>query len=643
MQISPTSRQVLRLLFENSEQGLYVNELIRKTSLYPNSIYRALKTLEKQKILTSSYSGRFKYYHINHSYGFISEIKEIVGDKTKKGPTGTVDELDWVKILNRQTSYSFTSALCVSNVTSLKKIYGVSVPTFWHNSITFGVYYLKDELARLGKAISEKIEADLNFAKKDIALCRKTCDQLVKTSKMIPLANLPSMSSQELSKLLKVFYLDYLNVFPFVTVPHGIENYFENKIMENVPDEEDLKVLMSPISTRDEERDSALRIASYAKERGFDKTFYRLLDKHCEDFCWLTMWSIHAEPLTRDYFEIEIKNILDKVESPKLEAKKNQKEETKAKIKLHDKLKRLKASAFLTERVRLLQEYIGLRIYRKNAICQAHYYHLPLLNEMAKRLGLTSEEIKLLSYEEILDGISRKVPVGKLRKLIKARQQGWAILMRRAKVRTITGVKEIIEAMEQFRIIAPASAMQRIVKGRVACRGRVTGKVKIVRKLSELSKIEQGDILVAKMTTPDYIMAMHKAAAIVTDEGGITCHAAIVAREFNIPCITSTRNATQILADNDFVEVDAVEGIVRVVEAVEAPENIRVIFGRTIYKGKVRGPARIVLDASDFAKVKSGDILIAPQTTPEYLSSLYRVKGFVVDEESLTSQPFFTE
>jgi phosphohistidine swiveling domain-containing protein len=51
----------------------------------------------------------------------------------------------------------------------------------------------------------------------------------------------------------------------------------------------------------------------------------------------------------------------------------------------------------------------------------------------------------------------------------------------------------------------------------------------------------------------------------------------------------------------------------------------------------VRGRARVVLDAADFTKVKQGDILIAPQTTPEYLSSLYRVKGFIVDEESLTS------
>lgn len=123
----------------------------------------------------------------------------------------------------------------------------------------------------------------------------------------------------------------------------------------------------------------------------------------------------------------------------------------------------------------------------------------------------------------------------------------------------------------------------------------------------------------------------------MTDEGGVTCHAAIVSREFNIPCIIGTKNATQILSDEDLVEVDANEGIVRVIESLELPEEVRVISGKTAYKGNVRGPARIVLDASDFEKVQEGDILVAPQTTPEYFSSLYKVKGFVVDGDSIIS------
>ena len=637
MRISDSSKKILQTFFSHAEQEHHVNELIRRTGLYPNSVHQALKTLEKQGIVKSLRQGRLKLYSLDNSYEHLAEIKKIIGSENGGGQSAGGSDLDWVKVLNRQASYPFHMALCISNIDHLNQRYGCSVPSFWHNSITHGVYYHQRELQQLGKMVSEKIETDLDFAKEDVDLCRKTCDKLVGVAKKIPMIDLLGKSKRELTKLLTDFYSQYLEVFPFVTVPHAIERYFENKIREEVDDEEALKVLLSPVSTRDEERDSAFEIAAYAEKKGFDKKFDKLINEHWGKYCWFPLWSIHADPLSIEYFRDEINNILSSVKDPKGELKRLVDEESATKKKLQNTLREIHASPSLVERVGLLQEYIFLRTYRKNAICQAHYYHLPLLYEAGCRLELTVEEVKLLSYEEILEALANKISKIALKTLIEQRNKGWAILMQNGKVKTITGVKNIIETMERYRIIAPTSSMQRVVKGNVACRGRVTGKVKIVTKLTELSKVEQGDILVAKMTTPDYVVAMRKAAAFVTDEGGITCHAAIVAREFNVPCITGTRNATQILADNDLVEVDAIEGVVRVVEAVEAPEDVKVIAGRMIYKGKVTGVARIVLDAADFAKVERGDILIAAQTTPEYLSSLYKVKGFVVDEESLTS------
>ena len=80
--------------------------------------------------------------------------------------------------------------------------------------------------------------------------------------------------------------------------------------------------------------------------------------------------------------------------------------------------------------------------------------------------------------------------------------------------------------------------------------------VKILKSATEVNKLSQGEILVAPMTTPDYIMAIHKAAAIITDEGGITCHAAILSREMKIPCIVGVKNATKILQTGDVVVMD---------------------------------------------------------------------------------------
>ena len=97
------------------------------------------------------------------------------------------------------------------------------------------------------------------------------------------------------------------------------------------------------------------------------------------------------------------------------------------------------------------------------------------------------------------------------------------------------------------------------VKGNIAYKG----KVKVVMGVKDLSKVQNGDILVTQMTFPAFISAMEKAAAFVTNEGGITCHAAIVSREMKKPCVIATKIATKVFKDNDVVEVDAENGIVK--------------------------------------------------------------------------------
>jgi len=105
-----------------------------------------------------------------------------------------------------------------------------------------------------------------------------------------------------------------------------------------------------------------------------------------------------------------------------------------------------------------------------------------------------------------------------------------------------------------------------ILNGDIAMKGRANGSVRVIFEEYQLSRVKDGDILVTAMTTPDYIFAMKKAAAFVTNEGGITCHAAIVAREMKKPCIIGTKNATKILSNGDFVEVNANKGVVKILK-----------------------------------------------------------------------------
>ncbi len=100
------------------------------------------------------------------------------------------------------------------------------------------------------------------------------------------------------------------------------------------------------------------------------------------------------------------------------------------------------------------------------------------------------------------------------------------------------------------------------VKGQVAYKGKVTGKVKIVLLKKDRENFPEGSILITSQTVPDFIPIIKQCKAIVTDEGGITCHAAIISREMKKPCIIGTKIATKVFKDGDLVEVDAEKGIV---------------------------------------------------------------------------------
>ena len=117
------------------------------------------------------------------------------------------------------------------------------------------------------------------------------------------------------------------------------------------------------------------------------------------------------------------------------------------------------------------------------------------------------------------------------------------------------------------------SKLEVILKGAAASLGIASGPVKILHKPTETDRVQKGDVLVTEMTTPDYVPAMKRACAIVTDTGGQTSHAAIVSRELGIPCVVGTGTATHVLKEGQIISVDGAKGVVYKgkVERKEAP------------------------------------------------------------------------
>jgi pyruvate,water dikinase len=108
-------------------------------------------------------------------------------------------------------------------------------------------------------------------------------------------------------------------------------------------------------------------------------------------------------------------------------------------------------------------------------------------------------------------------------------------------------------------------AVPKELTGIIASSGKAVGRVRICFTPKESEKVEKGDILVTTMTRPEFVSAMKRAGAVVTDEGGLTSHAAIISRELGIPCVIGTKHATKRLKEGSVVEVNANHGVVKVV------------------------------------------------------------------------------
>lgn len=130
-----------------------------------------------------------------------------------------------------------------------------------------------------------------------------------------------------------------------------------------------------------------------------------------------------------------------------------------------------------------------------------------------------------------------------------------------ARPETVYGKKKRY-AVKIYRLLTPEEKRKVLVKGIAVGRGIAFGKVRIIGSVEEGRNFEEGDILVTDITDPDWEPIMRKASAVVTNRGGRTCHAAIVARELGIPAVVGTQNATEVLKDGDFVTVSCAEGLV---------------------------------------------------------------------------------
>jgi phosphohistidine swiveling domain-containing protein len=218
----------------------------------------------------------------------------------------------------------------------------------------------------------------------------------------------------------------------------------------------------------------------------------------------------------------------------------------------------------LQKQIIALQEFSYIKELRKEVqIYRLNFAMHKWFQEAARRLYCTATLAKYLFPAEIEAWLMKgKKP---LVEELSRRYQALAVILVNGKEKFYSGPKAL-KYKEMFFPIDISIKESREIKGNTAYPGKVKGTVKIVNALSDLEKFKEGDILVSFSTNPSLVPAMNKAAAIITNTGGVTCHAAIVSRELKTPCIIGTKIATKILKDGDLVEVDANKGVVRIIK-----------------------------------------------------------------------------
>jgi len=217
-------------------------------------------------------------------------------------------------------------------------------------------------------------------------------------------------------------------------------------------------------------------------------------------------------------------------------------------------IKLLRLDAEFIKIIKILEQIAVFHDERKQMILMPVYYLREWQKEAALRLGISRDEFVWLTPPEQIKAIKTGVvDLPEIRK----RALKCLFYCNRDEELILTGTDA-----DHFLQKAVIKEQINQIKGIIASTGVVKGKVKIVKTSVDLVKVKLGDILVTGMTTPDYVPAMRRASAIITDEGGITSHAAIVSRELRIPCIIGTKVATQLLSDGQWIKVDADLGVV---------------------------------------------------------------------------------
>jgi phosphoenolpyruvate synthase/pyruvate phosphate dikinase len=358
--------------------------------------------------------------------------------------------------------------------------------------------------------------------------------RLVKSAQAVSLAAKTKDRSSVLSAYRAYVKVAY-DFSEYILSPWPVIHIIEPEFYKKFPEAEIIGTLEKPIEF--------LKMQSAAR---------KMTPKKLEqEFGWLNVYNPFDEP----YSQADFKKIIEGLNLTEIDdhikTQKKNKTEFKKFLKTLPECWRLKA--------KIIHQYAFLKTDR----IDAWKISMSCLTDLCRyltdlRSDMTPKDASFLSVQEVIALLEGQSPI--VTKEIKLRSKNKAAYL------LVSKQESVFYSMAEIKRIKAALEVEtkevKEINGLVACKGRAKGKAIIINHSNDIKKVRRNDIIIARYTFPSFTPYMKIASAIITDEGGLTSHAAIVAREFNIPCIIGTKIATKVLKDGDLVEVDANNGVV---------------------------------------------------------------------------------
>lgn len=430
---------------------------------------------------------------------------------------------------------------------------------------TFTIFIDFDDDKKVANSIYKKITKQNFFPtiKREVF---KRAKRLQDFSQSLRKRNFKSYSNAKLAETYLEFSKIFMQMRTYTSLPTAMEHesntwtgFLKQKLNKKIKDETELNRILSTLTTPSDLSYLnlyELDVAKLGLKKFSGKSIVEDTKTLVKKWAFIS-YTFSGTPLTVSDVNKKIKVLGKKKEDFEKFLK-----ESKDRLSSLEKEKKQIVSKYKLTKEEMKWCQIGadivyIKYFRKGIFAESYYSVEFLLEEIGKRIKCQRKHVANMFGYEVLAALKTGVfPKSVVEERVKD-----SVLLTDAKLSQCFRSKVV---KGKYKIREEDYSESEMLKRQIAYKGNVTGKVTIVNVIEDMKKMNDGDVLVSRSTNPSLLPAMRQSSAFVTDAGGLTCHAAIVAREMKKPCVVGTKNATKLLKDGMKVEVDADNGIVRI-------------------------------------------------------------------------------